>query len=70
MRRREFIALLGSAAAWPLAASAQQPARPMIGFLRQAHRTVIKRVKAAVRLGPVAMPNTGRTVCPLAARPM
>jgi hypothetical protein len=53
MRRREFIALIGSgtAAAWPLQVRAQRAAIPVVGFLRPTRAEESGHLVAAIRQG-------------------
>jgi putative tryptophan/tyrosine transport system substrate-binding protein len=51
VRRREFIALGGAAAAWPLAARAQQPVIPVVGFLNQESAEMVSHLVTEFRKG-------------------
>jgi hypothetical protein len=51
LTRREFITLLGAAAIWPFGTRAQQPTKPVIGFLGSASAVEWTQFTAAFRQG-------------------
>src|SRR5262245_10580273 len=63
MSRREFITLIGGAAAWPIAARAQQPGMPVVGFVRSTSLAFSVPMAAAFRPGLIAAGfNEGQNV--------
>jgi putative ABC transport system substrate-binding protein len=51
MRRREFLSLMGGAAAWPVATGAQQPPTPLVGYISSLGQNVSVQFDAAFRRG-------------------
>src|SRR4029450_3048547 len=68
MGRREFVALLGGAAAGPFAASAQQPATPVVGFLSSRSPGESSGLVAAFRRGLREAGFVGGQTPPIAFR--
>ena len=51
LRRRDFLVLAGGMAAWPVAARAQRPQKPVVGYLSSASETADTRIVAELKKG-------------------